>query len=98
MLNIQILLLAVSVSWCEVASILVTDGEAQGLLQTLWRCKSQAMLVLLWWLRGFTPECERTRGRKPCKPEDPLQRLSQTQLFLPPQRLSKQGFLSVKEH
>jgi len=58
-------------SWCEVASILVTDGEAQRLLQTPWRCKSQAMLVLLCWLRGFTPECDRAPGRVSCKLKTP---------------------------
>lgn len=33
---------------------------------------------------------------EPCMPEDPLQCLSQPKLCLPPERLSKQGFLLVK--
>lgn len=53
-----------AMSWCEVASILVTGREARGLQQTLWRCKFQAMLAWLCCSRGFTPECERAWGRQ----------------------------------
>lgn len=51
-----------SMSWCEVASISVACGKARGLQQTLWRCKSQAMLAWLCRWRGFTPECEKAWG------------------------------------
>ncbi|TNN72671.1 hypothetical protein EYF80_017120 [Liparis tanakae] len=37
-------------------------GKARGLQQTLWRCKSRAMLAWLCRWRGFTPECEKAWG------------------------------------
>lgn len=86
-----------AMSWCEVGSILVAVREVRGLQQTVWRCKSRAMLAWLCWPKGFyTWMWEGLGTSEACKPEDPLQSLSQPQLCLPPERLSKQGFLLVK--